>query len=131
MPLCGQPVVDGMGATDILEQDIGRMIVTEDQHPTHQPANRLAADGIVERLPAVVHLRQIERCDCNLYRARHRERRIALDADTFAGVEIECSNSDISRTARDKRPELSARPRQDREKPLRSRDPRPVPKATE
>ena len=52
----------------------------------------------------MVDLRKVERRDRDLDRARHRERRIALDADGLAGVEVERGDADVGATCR--RPSL-------------------------
>ena len=47
----------------------------------------------------MIDLREIQRGDRHLDRAGHRERRIALDADRLAGVEVERGDADIARLA--------------------------------
>ena len=54
----------------------------------------------------MVDLRQIERGDRDLDRARHRERRVALDAEALAGVEVERSDPDVGRASRYERTQL-------------------------
>src|SRR6185369_9940948 len=101
-----KPVMDGVGATEVLQQDVGRPIVAVDQHPPHQAARRNAADCVIQRAAAVVHLGKIERRYCDLDRAGHWKRRVTLDADSFAGVEVERSNADITRLVGDEGAEL-------------------------
>ena len=88
------------------EQHVGRAIVAVDQHPRHQAARAIAVDRVVERAAAVIDLREVERGNRDLHRARHRERRVALDADGFAGVEVERGDADVGRLAGDEDAQL-------------------------
>ena len=87
--------MEDAGSAQVLDQDVGRAIVAVDEHARHQSPRALAVDRVVERPAAVVDLCEIKRCDSDLDGAGHRERGIALDADGFAGVEVERGDADV------------------------------------
>ena len=90
------------------------MVVAVDQHLRHDAADRLATDLVIERAHSVIDLREVERRNCDLDGACHREGRVALDAKGFAGVEVERRDADVGRLVRDQRLKLFLEPVQRR-----------------